>query len=82
MRGVFFKELSHEDMVGLKVPFTLQEVKEVIWNAASGKSLGPYGFSMEFFKASWEIILSFHTLKNIILNSIIRLKTKYIIVYQ
>lgn len=53
-----FNELSHEDRVGLESTFSLQDIKDVIWNAASRKSLGPYGFSMEFFKASRDIIKS------------------------
>lgn len=34
----------------------MQDLKEVIWSLTCDKSLGPDGFTMVFFKASWDII--------------------------
>ena len=37
-------------------PVTSEEIKEVMFKMPSNKSLGPDGFTSEFFKASWSII--------------------------
>lgn len=54
--GFSFNELSSEDRNGLKAPFSLQDIKDVIWNADEGNNPGAYGFFMEFYKFSWDII--------------------------
>lgn len=33
-----------------------EEIKEVIWNKKEGKSPGPDGFTLSFFKVAWEIV--------------------------
>jgi hypothetical protein len=37
-------------------PFTIEEVKEVIWSSDSSKCLGPDGFNFKFLKVCWDII--------------------------
>lgn len=36
--------------------FLLEEIKEVVWNSDGDKSLGPYDYSMSFFKNCCDII--------------------------
>lgn len=33
-----------------------EEIKEVIWNGKEGKAPGPDGFTLAFFKATWEVV--------------------------
>lgn len=51
-----FKRLSSEESIGLEVPFSLQDIKELVWNSEGDKSSNTYGLSMEFFKGFWNII--------------------------
>jgi len=37
-------------------PFTLDEVKQAIWDCDSYKSLGPDGVSFDFLKQFWNIV--------------------------
>lgn len=45
-----------EDKIVLEVPLFFKDIKDVIWSVAGGKSQGPYIFSMEFYKANWDIV--------------------------
>lgn len=35
---------------------TDEEIKGVIWNGKKGKAPGPNGFTLSFFKATWEVV--------------------------
>ncbi|CAK8562605.1 unnamed protein product [Lathyrus sativus] len=54
--GVSFNQLSVEDNTILEQPFSLEEIKTVVWNGDKDKSPGPGGFSMGFFKVCWEFL--------------------------
>lgn len=54
--GVPFNELSRDDKNALELPFSLQDIKNVIWNGTIRKIPSPSGFSMKFYKARWSII--------------------------
>lgn len=44
LTGIDFKELLVGDNVMLKKPFSLEELKEAIWDCDRDKTLGPDGF--------------------------------------
>lgn len=50
LEGIVFNDLSYDKRASLEALYSMQDIKEVIWNVASGKNLCPYGFSMEFYK--------------------------------
>ncbi|CAJ2667282.1 unnamed protein product [Trifolium pratense] len=56
LNRVLFHSLSVEDNTFLLEPFSLDEVREVIWNSDGNKCPGPDGFNFNFLKACWEII--------------------------
>ncbi|MCH82956.1 LINE-1 reverse transcriptase like, partial [Trifolium medium] len=56
LNGIQFQSLSVEDNMLLMAPFSLEEVKEVIWCSDGNKCPGPDGFNFNFLKACWEII--------------------------
>lgn len=56
MDGLNFKILSERGKVGLVKPFSLEEIKDVVWNCDGDKSPGPDGFNFTFFKKFWESI--------------------------
>ncbi|PNX79256.1 cysteine-rich receptor-like protein kinase [Trifolium pratense] len=56
LNRVLFHSLSIEDNTFLLEPFSLDEVREVIWNSDGNKCPGPDGFNFNFLKACWEII--------------------------
>lgn len=33
-----------------------EEIKNVIWSGKEGKTLGPDGFTLSFFKSAWETV--------------------------
>jgi hypothetical protein len=52
-----YGHLSNEDMMqSLEIPFSEQEIEEVIKNLPNDKSPGPDGFNNEFIKCCWPII--------------------------
>ena len=51
-----FKKLSAEDNNRLERPFTLEEIKEAMWDCDGSKALGPDGFNFNFIKKSWDVI--------------------------
>lgn len=53
MDGLTFKSLSLEDNVGLCVPFSVEEIKEVVWSCDGDKSMGSDGFNFTFLKKFW-----------------------------
>jgi hypothetical protein len=42
----------------LEAPFTLEEVKKVIFSFNPSKALGPDGFSFYFYQECWELIFN------------------------
>lgn len=51
-----FNHLTVAEIGMLEEPFSIEEVKEVIWNSGSEKSPGPDDFNMGFFKKRREIV--------------------------
>jgi hypothetical protein len=52
-----YGHLNNEDMMqSLEIPFSDQEIEEVIKNLPNDKSPGPDGFNNEFIKSCWPII--------------------------
>lgn len=54
--GVLFKKVSDEDNKMLAEPFSVEEVKEVIWECDGNKSPGPDGFNLNFYKSCWDVV--------------------------
>lgn len=52
LENVSFKKLSSKERSNLEIPFSLADIKEVIWVSAYNKSLGPNEFKMNFYEAS------------------------------
>lgn len=48
--------LTNKESTNLEKSFSMQDLKDVILNSEWGKSLGPNGFGMEFYKECWDII--------------------------
>ncbi|GKB90878.1 putative RNA-directed DNA polymerase, eukaryota, reverse transcriptase zinc-binding domain protein [Tanacetum coccineum] len=51
-----FRQLDQHDRCFLDSSFTLDEVKEVVWNCCGSKPPGPDGFNFNIIKRYWEII--------------------------
>ena len=49
-------QASPSDFEQLEIPFSEEEINEVVKNMPSDKSPGPDGFNNEFFKSCWDII--------------------------
>ncbi|GAU25065.1 hypothetical protein TSUD_257590 [Trifolium subterraneum] len=56
LNGIAFQSLSEEDNLSLMAPFSIDEVREVIWSSDWNKCPGPDGINFNFLKACWEII--------------------------
>jgi hypothetical protein len=58
LNGIQFHSLSEEDEdnISLMSPFSIKEVKEVIWSSDGSKCPGPDGFNFKFLKVCWDII--------------------------
>ncbi|GAU13743.1 hypothetical protein TSUD_82520 [Trifolium subterraneum] len=56
LNGVPFSSLSETDNLLLLAPFSIDEVREVIWSSDGNTCPGPDGFNFNFLKACWEII--------------------------
>ncbi|XP_059635683.1 uncharacterized protein LOC132277859 [Cornus florida] len=50
------KTLNCEDAAVLEVLITREEVKRTIFSMGIDKALGPYGFTVHFFRVYWDII--------------------------
>jgi len=53
MDGLHFRRLSAVESSGLTRPFTLDEVKQAVWDCNSFKSPGPDGITFGFIKQFW-----------------------------
>lgn len=51
LKEATFKKLSFEESSNLETPFSLAEIKEVIYTTCD-KIPRPYGFNMDFYKAA------------------------------
>lgn len=48
-----FQKLSHQEAGNLTKPFSVEEVKQAVWDCDSFKSPGPDGVSFGFIKQFW-----------------------------
>ncbi|TYG49624.1 hypothetical protein ES288_D10G108800v1 [Gossypium darwinii] len=51
-----FKRLSEDEASRLGLPFTMEEIKDVVWSCGESKAPRPDGFNMCFFKKCWQIV--------------------------
>jgi hypothetical protein len=51
-----FKRLTISESQSLDYPFTLEEIKEAVWDCGSAKAPGPDGFTFKFFKKYWDTL--------------------------
>ncbi|KAA3488806.1 Retrovirus-related Pol polyprotein LINE-1 [Gossypium australe] len=51
-----FKKISEDEGLRLGQPFTMEEIKTMVWSCDDSKALGRDGFNMCFFKKSWQLI--------------------------
>jgi hypothetical protein len=49
-------QVTEEENILLTCPFSLEEVREAIFQMEHNKALGPDGFPVEFYQACWDII--------------------------
>ena len=51
-----FERLEHVDTTRPEEPFSEQEVLEALKGFCGDKALGPDGFTMAFWQASWDFV--------------------------
>ncbi|GJX59890.1 RNA-directed DNA polymerase, eukaryota [Tanacetum coccineum] len=51
-----FKTLPDFESSLLDAPFTVQEIKNAVWDCGGSKAPGPDGFTFKFIKSNWDII--------------------------
>ncbi|KAI3506473.1 hypothetical protein L1887_28832 [Cichorium endivia] len=51
-----FRTLSAEDCSFLEMPFSLEEIKQAVWDCGSEKAPGPDGFTFKFVKKYWDVL--------------------------
>lgn len=54
--GIDFNNIASDDSVVLTAPFSIDEIKEVVWSCEGDTSPGPDGFNFTFIKTFWEFI--------------------------
>ena len=54
--GVDFGSVGREDNELLTRPFTVEEIKEAIWDCDGNKCPGPDGFNFNFLKSCWNVV--------------------------
>ncbi|GLT62038.1 hypothetical protein SLA2020_347050 [Shorea laevis] len=52
--GIQFKQISEENKVWLKTPFSIKEIKEALKNCDGSKAPGPNGYNFNFIKCVWD----------------------------
>jgi hypothetical protein len=48
--------VTDEQNINLNKPITKEEIDQVVQEMPNGKAPGPDGFTVEFFKACWEVV--------------------------
>jgi len=56
MESVCFRTLSHREGAGLIKPFSVDEVKAMVWDCDNFKCPGPDSISFGFIKDFWDIL--------------------------
>lgn len=56
LKGILNFECEEIDKMMLIQDVTEEDIKQVLFKMACGKSPGPDGYTMEFYKASWPVI--------------------------
>jgi len=56
VEGLPFRKLSYAEASKLTKPFSMEEVKQAVWDCDSYKSPGPVGISFGFLKEFWELL--------------------------
>ncbi|RHN65973.1 putative RNA-directed DNA polymerase [Medicago truncatula] len=56
MDGLFFRSLAVREGLDLIKPFSVEEVKNAVWDCESFKSPGPDGISFGFLKDFWDLL--------------------------
>lgn len=56
VEGLHFHTLSYGEAGNLTKPFSLDEVKQAVWDCDSFKSPGPDGISFDFIKQFWDLV--------------------------
>nr|GEZ09505.1 RNA-directed DNA polymerase, eukaryota, reverse transcriptase zinc-binding domain protein [Tanacetum cinerariifolium] len=56
IKGIFPRRLDYEQSCDLEGVVSNEEIKSAIWDCGSDKSLGPDGFTFEFFKKYWFVV--------------------------
>ncbi|GAU47952.1 hypothetical protein TSUD_06860 [Trifolium subterraneum] len=56
LNGITFQSLSEEDNVSLLPPFSIDEVREVVWNSDRNKCPSPDGLNFNFLKVCWNVL--------------------------
>lgn len=51
-----FKRLRDIDVASLEKPFSMEEIKEVVWSYDENKAPGPDGFNLCYFRKCWEVV--------------------------
>jgi hypothetical protein len=54
--GLLFRKLSFRESSNLTKPFSLEEIKQAVWDCDSFKSPGPDGINFGFIKEFWDIL--------------------------
>jgi len=56
LQGTHFSKLSYGQAGSLTKPFSVEEVKQAVWDCDGLKSLRPDGINFDFIKKIWEIL--------------------------
>jgi len=56
IQGLHFRKLSYGQGRMLTRPFSLEEVKQAVWDCDGFKSPGPDGINFDFIKKNWDIL--------------------------
>lgn len=56
LHNLEMSQLSEQQKDDLMRPFSMEELKEVVFEMENNKAPGPDGFPVDFYKAFWEII--------------------------
>lgn len=52
-----FKKIPAFELQNVESPITLEEIKHAVWACGNEKACGPDGFSFQFIKKYWEVLL-------------------------